>query len=234
MSESWTQLAARAGINLTAAQIEQLAAFLDRLGAANATMNLTRIVDRAAAEVQHIGDALTLLGQLPPGPFRLADVGSGGGVPGIPLAIVRPDAKVLLIESTRKKAAFLEQCAQGLGLENVTVTSDRAETVGRGKNRETFDVAIARAVGSMAWVAEWCLPLVRVRGCVLAMKGQKAEGEIAEIRHALKRLGGGPPKLIPADLPGTDYHVIVRIEKIAPTDLRYPRDPTHAKGKPMA
>src|SRR5918993_2414745 len=117
----WTELAARAALTLSEAQHAQLSKYLDLLLAANQRMNLTRITDRAAAEVQHVGDALTLLPFLPPGEIRLADVGSGGGVPGIPLAIARPDARVMLIESTKKKAAFLKSAAASLGLANVTV-----------------------------------------------------------------------------------------------------------------
>src|SRR3954469_15819708 len=114
MNELWTNLARRAGTELSQQQHEKLSRYLDLLLEANARMNLTRITDRAAAEVQHIGDALTALPFLPKGEFRLADVGSGGGVPGIPLAIVRPDATVLLIESTKKKAAFLKQAIESL------------------------------------------------------------------------------------------------------------------------
>src|SRR5687768_16711544 len=99
MNTLWTDLAARGHLTLSDTQHAQLAKYLDLLLAANQRMNLTRITDRAAPEVQHVGDALTLLPFLPPGNIRLADVGSGGGVPGIPLAIVRPDARVMLVES---------------------------------------------------------------------------------------------------------------------------------------
>src|SRR5688500_15919869 len=156
----WSALAARAGVTLTTAQHDLLARFLDLLLDANRTMNLTRIVDRASAEVQHVGDALTLLPFLPQVPLRLADVGSGGGVPGIPLAIARPDAQVLLIESTKKKAAFLRSAAAELKLENVSVSEWRAEDVGRSNSRETFDVAVARAVGALVWLVDSSLPLV--------------------------------------------------------------------------
>ena len=99
-------------------------------------MNLTRIVDRPTAEVQHIGDALTLLPFLPAAAHRLADVGTGGGVPGIPLAIVRPDVQVTLIESTKKKAAFLREAVAQLGLTNVTVDDRRLSGVRSKKTRE--------------------------------------------------------------------------------------------------
>ena len=105
MNPLWNDLAGRAHVALSDVQHAQLGKYLDLLLAANARMNLTRITDRAAAEVQHVGDALTLLPFLPPGKVRLVDVGSGGGVPGIPLAIARPEATLMLVESTKKKAA---------------------------------------------------------------------------------------------------------------------------------
>src|SRR4051794_19276637 len=157
MNPLWNDLAARAGLSLTTEQHAGLARYLDLLLAANARMNLTRITDRAVAQVQHVGDSLTVLPFLPKGPFRLADVGSGGGVPGIPLAIARPDATVLLIESTKKKAAFLKQAIEALDLPNASVSEWRAEDVGHSNNRENFDVALARAVATMDWLAEWCL-----------------------------------------------------------------------------
>src|SRR3954452_19111708 len=104
MNPLWNDLAARDGLSLTAEQHARLARYLDLLLAANATMNLTRITDRAAAEVQHVGGSLTVLPFRPNDPHALADVGTGGGVPGIPLAIARPDARVVLIEATKKKA----------------------------------------------------------------------------------------------------------------------------------
>jgi 16S rRNA (guanine527-N7)-methyltransferase len=91
---------------------------------------------------------------LPKGSIKLADVGSGGGVPGIPLAIARPNAVVVLIESTKKKAMFLKETATALGLTNVKVLDDRVDDVGRGMDRETFDIAVVRAVATMNWLAE--------------------------------------------------------------------------------
>src|SRR5579863_5841477 len=119
MNALWNEIAARAGINLTSHQQELLNRYLDLLLSANQRMNLTRIVDRPSAELLHIADSLTLLAHLPRGPSRVADVGSGGGVPGIPLAIARPDVQIYLIESTRKKAVFLVNAARQLELTNV-------------------------------------------------------------------------------------------------------------------
>lgn len=234
MNELWTDLARRANVTLTDRQHAQLSRYLDLLFEANARMNLTRITDRATAELQHVADALTVLPHLPPGAHRLADVGSGGGVPGIPLAIVRLDATVVLIESTKKKGAFLSSAAAALGLTNVTVLEWRAEDVAQGSARESFDVAIARAVATMDWLAEWCLPLVARGGRMLAMKGPKAADELPAARQTIKLLGGGEAIVHPVDLPGTDHRVIVEISKVTITPARFPRPATQAKGKPLA
>jgi 16S rRNA (guanine527-N7)-methyltransferase len=236
MTDLWTTLAARAGLALSPDQHALLARYLDLLLEANQRMNLTRITDRAAAEVHHVGDALTLLPLLPAGSFRLADVGTGGGVPGIPLAVARPDAQVVLIESTKKKAAFLHSAVQALGLGNVTVSDARAEDAGQSAPfRESFDVVTARAVATLDWLAEWCLPLARPKtGKVLAMKGARAAEELPAAAKAIKLLNGGDPVVHPVDLPGTDHRVIVEIPKRGRTDPKFPRSATVAKGKPLA
>jgi 16S rRNA (guanine527-N7)-methyltransferase len=234
MNSLWNEIAARANESLTPEQHDLLARYLDLLLAANQKMNLTRIVDRESAEVQHVGDALTLLRHVPKGAIRLADVGSGGGVPGFPLAIVRPDAKVVLLESTKKKAAFLKQAAAELGLNNISVSDHRAEDAGRlPEFRETFDVVVSRAVGTLDWLVEWCLPLLKKGGAMLAMKGPKAAEELPVAEHAIRVLGGGVPDVHPADLPGASSHVIVEIRKSGKTPAIYPRPATTTKGKPL-
>ena len=258
VNDLWTSVAARANVTLSPEQHAKLSRYLDLLFEANARMNLTRITDRAQAELQHVADALTLLPFLPPiapaqetpaperqrrpgspaAPLiefalRIADVGSGGGVPGIPLAIARPDAFVLLIESTKKKSAFLKQAAAALELPNVSVSDWRAEDVAHSNSRETFDVAIARAVATMDWLAEWCLPLVKKGGKMLAMKGPKVAEELPAAARAIKTVNGGDAIVHPVDLPGTEHRVIVEIPKAGKTDARYPRRATQAKGKPI-
>jgi len=233
VNELWTDLARRGNLELTQQQHDLLGRYLDLLFAANARMNLTRITDRAAAEIQHIADALTLLPFLPRDAHRIADVGSGGGVPGIPLAIVRPDATVLLIESTKKKAAFLRDAISQLQLKNTSISDWRAEDVARSNNRESFDIVTARAVATIDWLAEWCLPLVAKGGKFLAMKGPKVEGELPAAKKIIKLAGGADPIIHPVNLPGTDHRVIVEIPKFARSDARIPRPATSAKGKPL-
>ncbi len=231
MNPLWTEIAARANVTLTEHQHAQLSRYLDLLFAANERMNLTRITDRAAAEVQHVGDALTLLPFLPAGAIRVVDIGSGGGVPGIPLAIARPDAKVLLVESTKKKAVFLKDAAAELKLTNVTVSELRAEDVGQSELRETFDVATARAVATLDWLAEWCLPLLKKDGKMLAMKGARAAEEVPAAGVAIKLLNGGSPVVHPVELPGTEHRVIVEVPKLRRCPHQFPRPATQAKGR---
>lgn len=231
MNPLWTDLAAAANVTLSEPQHALLGRYLDVLLAANATMNLTRITDRAQAELLHVGGALTLLSQLPAGPHALADIGSGGGVPGIPLAIVRPDARVLLVESTKKKAAYLRRAVEALGLANVEVSDHRVEDVGRGSGRGRFDVVTARAVALLPWLVEWAVPMLKKGGVLLAMKGERAAAEVESSRRARRLLLAGPPTIVPAPLPGNDGHVIVRLAKEGPTGVGYPRSPTDAKGK---
>jgi 16S rRNA (guanine527-N7)-methyltransferase len=234
MNLLWTQLASKANLALSDAQGSLFLRYLDLLDEANATMNLTRIVDRPSAEVQHIADSLMLLPLLPAGAIRLADVGSGGGVPGIPLAIARPEIQVTLIESTQKKAAFLQHAVATLGLANVRVIPRRAEDVAAGPERETFDVAVARAVGALNLLVEWCLPLVKKGGKLLAMKGERIAEELPPATRPIFLLSGGPAVVHPAGLPGAEHHVIVEVPKLGRTPPRYPRPASIAKHKPIA
>lgn len=234
MNQLWEQLAGKSGRTLTDRQQAQLEQYLDLLLDANRLMNLTRIVDREQAAVGHVGDALTLLPMIPQDTRRLADIGSGGGVPGLVLAIVLPETAVTLIESTQKKAAFLQTSCDKLGLTNVKVKPVRAEDVAHSADRESFDVLTARAVGELVFLLEWALPLVRKRGKILAMKGQKAAEELLAARKVIHMLAGGDPVVHPVELPGTDHHVIVEIPKMGTCLWQYPRRATIAKGKPLA
>jgi 16S rRNA (guanine527-N7)-methyltransferase len=231
--ELWGRLAQSAGVALDLNRVSALGKYLDLLLEANQRMNLTRISDRGAAEVLHVGDALTVLRHLPGAQHRLADLGSGGGVPGVVLAIARRNCTVTLIESTRKKADFLREAVKILGLENVSIAPIRAEEAGRGILRERFDVVVARAVGVLPILIEWMLPLVKVGGCALAMKGPKAVEEIEQAKGAITALGGGKVEIVAAELEGAEGHVIVKIGKIRPTPARFPRDGSISKGKPI-
>jgi len=154
---------------------------------------------------------------------RIVDVGSGGGVPGLALKIARPELHVTLIESSQRKAAFLVAAAAQLGLEGVEVIRLRAEEAGRhGRLRESFDVAVARALAEMSVLAELCLPLVRIGGRLLAMKTD-AEAEVATADRVIDRLGGHLVKIAPAPSKARERGQVVIIDKVEPTPPEFPR-----------
>jgi len=175
------------GVRLDAAALVGLGDYLARLLAVNEHMNLTAIKDPALAWEKHVLDALTLvplLAELGPGK-RLVDVGSGGGVPGIPLSIARPELRLTLVEATQKKAAFLSAVATALGLSNVSVRAERAELLAAGELHGAFDAATARAVGRLVTLVPQTAPFVRPGGLVLLVKGQRADEELAEAMRVI-------------------------------------------------
>jgi 16S rRNA (guanine527-N7)-methyltransferase len=175
------------GVHVDAVVLDKLGDYLARLLAMNELMNLTAIVDPLEAWEKHVLDALSLLPPLRElgAGARIADVGSGGGVPGIPLAIARPELSVTLIEATQKKAAFLVAVADALRLSRVTVRAARAETLARGELRGVFDVVTARAVGKLLALVPLAAPLVRRGGLLLLVKGQRADEELVAAKRVL-------------------------------------------------
>ncbi len=179
---------AELGVTLDDAAVTTLGAFLARLLAMNAQMNLTAITDPAEAWTRHALDALSLVPKLRSvgAAPKVVDVGSGGGVPAIPLAIACPEARFTLVEATQKKAHFLEEVAAALGLGNVRVVAERAEQAIASPLRGSFDVVTARAVGRLASLLRITAPFARRGGTLLLVKGQRADEEIAEARYVLK------------------------------------------------
>lgn len=225
------------GVELDPPDRERLTAYLGLLYEANEAMNLTS-VPMESAWMRHIFDCLTLVPWLasmasetstsdPAAPaLRVLDVGSGGGLPGIVLAIVMPSlapgCEITLLEATGKKARFLEGCVKSLALERVRVVNERAETAAhdRRKHREFYDAVVSRAVGAMPVLVELTLPFVRPGGCALYIKGEKAPAEVELARPAIGLLGGAF-----ADATTTPTGTIVRLEKGSRTPRIYPRTP---------
>ncbi len=224
------------GIDVTNAQLEQLAHFLDLLLDANEKVNLTSIRDRDEAWKRHIIDSLTSLPAftaLPEG--RAIDVGTGGGLPGLPLAIMCPHLSFTLADATGKKVRIVEQIATELGLAHVIAVQQRAEQLGQDPtHRQVYDIAVTRAIGPMNVLLEYCLPLVKVGGAVVAMKGPSVERELDEAGDALATLGAGNVEVIeayPEDF-GVNT-VIVLVAKERPTPKTYPRAPGVPKQSPL-
>ena len=155
-------------------------------------------------------------------------MGSGGGLPGIPLAIAFPRMRFTLLESTGKKAHFLEETAKKLALGNVRVVSERAETFAQGKGRERFDVATSRAVSRLPVLLELTLPFVRVGGASLAIKGEQAQAEVDESKRALALLFG-----VVSRVQRTPTGTVVRVDKTHATPARYPRRNGEPKRHPL-
>lgn len=223
-------------LKVTEGQMELFARYDDFLIDNNLRVNLTRIIDPCEVAVKHFGDSLTLLAQdiFPPG-ATVIDVGTGAGFPGIPLAICRSDLQVTLVDSLRKRIAFLNELIQVLGLSNVTLVWGRAEELGQNPQyRERFDIVIARAVAPLKVLAELCLPLVKRNGVFLAMKGPKADEEVEAAAKALKTVGGTLVCTNTVVLPLlSEIRSLVHISKSNPTPPGYPRKAGTPERQPL-
>jgi 16S rRNA (guanine527-N7)-methyltransferase len=213
-------------IRLTALQLSALERYEQELLEWNSRVNLTAIQEPEKIRVKHFLDSLTCLCAMRNTPMeRVVDVGTGAGFPGLPLKIVCPAMQLTLVESVGKKADFCRHIVRVLGLEKVAVIQERAEVLGRSpQHREQYDWAIARAVAILPVLAEYLLPLVRVGGAMLAMKGENAPAEAHRAEHTLRLLGGHLRKLTPITLPGVaDEHYLLVVDKVAATPDGYPR-----------
>ena len=187
------------------------------------------LTSRPAAEL--IDDSLVLLEHLGEGQ-KMVDVGSGGGLPGLPLKIARPDLSVTLVEADQDKAAFLVRACAELGLRDVQVLARRAEEVGHEPlYREAFDIAVARAVAPMRVLAELCLPLVKVGGRLLAQKTESEE--LSAAGHAIEALGGALRSVVAAPSATRGSGTVVIVDKVRSTPPAYPRRPGVPKRKPL-
>ena len=177
-------------------------------------------------------DSLVLLDHLGKA-VRVVDVGSGGGLPGLPLAIARPELEVTLVEADQAKAAFLVQACATLGLRKVEVVARRAEDAGHDlRYREAFDAAVARAVAALPVLVELCLPLVRVGGRLLAQKTDREDADAAA--HAIGVLGGELVAVVQAPSAARHSGTIVIVSKVRPTPDAYPRRAGVPARKPLS
>jgi 16S rRNA (guanine527-N7)-methyltransferase len=221
-------------------QQAQLETYLDLLLEANQRFNLTAITGREQAWDRHIVECLRLAAVvnsiLPPSPEPLApparalDLGSGGGLPGMVLAIARPDIKFTLLEATAKKAHFLDDTAQRLGLANVSVLAERAELAAApgAELRARFALVTARAVAPLPVLLELAIPFLKVDGTLLAVKGERAQEELTQATRAAS--------LLHAEATAQMRHptaTVMLFRKTAATASSYPRRPGEPKRKPL-
>lgn len=218
----------------------QLAAFeryATLLIAWNSHTNLTSVSSPEGIALRHFADSLTLLHALPAGSpgLRLIDVGSGAGFPGLPLAIMRPDLQVTVLEATGKKVRFLDSVVADLKLPNVRTLNARAEEAGQDRaERAAYDIVAARAVAPLRVLAEYLLPFARIGGRCIAQKGPNPTAEIEEAQNALRLLGGRLILVEQVQVPGLEQiGALIHIEKITATPAAYPRRPGTPSKNPL-
>lgn len=220
-------------ITLSPHQIEQFDCYYHMLVEWNEKMNLTAITKRDEVYKKHFYDSLTIAFDYPFSDQSLVDVGAGAGFPSIPLKIVYPSLKVTIVDSLGKRITFLHHLIEALGLDDVYAIHDRAEEFAKG-HRESFDLATARAVARLNILDELCLPLVRVGGDFLVLKGKAGAEEYQEAKKGIQTLGGELVKDIAFTLDGDDDHRHnLIIHKSKKTPLKYPRAFGTIKKKPL-
>ena len=218
--------AGEAGIPLTAEQIGQFSVYNEMLLDWNTRMNLTTLTAPEDVAVKHIIDSLTAYdAALFDGARTLIDVGTGAGLPGIPLAVYAPHLTVTLLDSLNKRVRFLTEVTAAMGLQNVRCIHARAEEAARtAEHRAAYDIVVSRAVARLPVLLEYTLPFVCVGGTLLALKGRAYAEEQKEARRAAEVLGGGRITARPVHLPGlADVRAILTVTKERQTPAIYPR-----------
>ena len=210
-------------IPLTEEQAEKLDQYAEILVEYNKKVNLTAITDPEGVEDKHFVDSLLFAVQ-PEVKGKMVDVGSGAGFPGVVAKIYKPDLELTLMEPTGKRVEFLKYLCAELGLTGVEFVKERAEEAARKQWREKFDLASARAVANLPALCEYCLPLVRVGGKMIALKGSGAEAELEAAGGAIRKLGGQAGELRSFRLPAGDERSLIFLEKISQTVTAYPRN----------
>lgn len=215
-------------INLEENKLYQFYEYFKLLIDWNKFMNLTAITEMDEVITKHFVDSLALIKaveDLKTRDYRIIDVGTGAGFPGIPLKIAFPDLKVTLMDSLNKRINFLNEVIDHLELKNIEAIHGRAEDLGRDPNhREQYDICVSRAVANLSSLSEYCLPFVKVGGYFVSYKSGKVEEELGEAKHALFLLGGKLAAVETFILPGTEAErSFVKILKNNVISKKYPR-----------
>lgn len=212
------------GLALSPHQRELFETYYRELVDWNRRANLTSVVDYQGVQTRHFVDSLSVALALGPGAGRVIDIGSGAGFPGLPLKVLLPHLKVVLLESVAKKTAFLSHLVARLGLEGVEVLTARAEEVAhRPGYREGFDAVMGRALAPLSVMAELALPLACMGGRVIAQKKGDISSEAALAGRAIGLMGGRVLEIKEVAVPGLEGHRIIVLEKVSPTPGKYPR-----------
>ncbi|MBM4444470.1 MAG: 16S rRNA (guanine(527)-N(7))-methyltransferase RsmG [Chloroflexi bacterium] len=229
MLESLLRGASHLGISLTTEQLRQFQLYYQELVAWNRRVNLTAITAYEEVQTRHFLDSLTAIAVIREAPwaagdFSLIDVGTGGGLPGIPLKIALKQARALLVDSVAKKTAFVQHAIVALGLEHTEVATGRAEALAhQPPHRQGFELALCRAVSRLATDAELTLPFLRTGGLAVIYKKGGIQQELSQAGRAIETLGGRTREVRQIDLEGLEKHCLVILEKVADTPSRFPR-----------
>ena len=201
----------------------------------NEKYNLTAIKEPKKIILNHFADCAALAEILDPN-IKIADIGCGAGFPSLPIAILRPDVNIIGIDSTQKRINYVNMAKDALGLTNIEAICKRAEEAGNSDMRESFDVATARAVAAMPILTELCLPLVKVGGKMIAMKGKNAGNELSDAKRAITLLGGKIKATHEVRLSDDEeeiIHPLIIIDKKSQTPKQYPRAFSQISKKPL-
>ena len=222
------------GITLSEMQLKQFYTYMNLLVDWNKKINLTAIVEPNEIILKHFVDSLTILKYISDG-TKIIDVGTGAGFPGIPLKIAKPSIEIVLLDSLQKRINFLEEVIKQLNIEKIKTIHSRVEDFGKDqKYREKFDMATSRAVANLSTLSEYLLPLVKVGGKVISMKGSFIGEELENSKNALNILGGKIEKIEKLNLPNSDMNRnILIINKIKNTPNKYPRKAGEPSKKPL-
>ncbi len=234
--EILTKVAAGYGLKLTTDQIAAMDTYYGLLLEWNEKMNLTAITEPHEVAVKHMIDSLSCYREdVFTSAASIVDVGTGAGFPGIPLKIFQSDIELTLMDSLNKRLNFLREVVDSLGLQGVTFVHARAEEAGKNRaHRENYNIAVSRAVARLNVLCELCLPMVKVGGWFIALKGAQYEDEAREAAKAIAVLGGKIEDIRPVSLPGlTDKRAVIYIRKVAATPSGYPRKAGTPEKKPL-
>lgn len=224
--EELAKAAAEYGINLSTTQMEQYNRYFELLVEWNEKINLTAITEPKEVAIKHMIDSITAYDEnLFKDGTTVIDVGTGAGFPGLPLKIFCPEIKLTLMDSLNKRIKFLQTVVEELGLKDVECVHARAEEGARNKKyRESFDIAVSRAVARLPILCEYCLPFVKKGGHFIALKGMQYHDEAEEAAKAIKVMGGSKTEIRPVKLPELDdKRAVITITKTMPTPKAYPR-----------
>ena len=215
-------------------KIEQFKNYMDLLILWNEKMNLTAITDKEQIVLKHFVDSLTISNLINDN-SKVVDIGTGAGFPGIPIKIYNETLNVTLVDSLNKRIMFLDEVIEKLGLQNIRAIHSRAEDFAHIKvERESYDYAVSRAVANLSVLYEYLLPLIKVGGECICMKGPNIDEELDCSQNALKILGGKIEKIEKLTLPNSDIvRNIIVVKKIKNTDLKYPRKAGIPAKKPL-